>query len=59
MEIKNYDIAVKVWRRDVQIISETDTSIKVCANYRLKGDKNWKPIYQYITKKSILEKKEI
>lgn len=56
---KRFDIAIKVWRRDVQIVAETETSIKVCCNYRMKGDPNWKPIYHWISKKSILEKKEL
>lgn len=56
---KSFDIAIKVWRRDVQIISETETSIKVCCNYRLKNNPRWKPIYCWISKKSILEKREL
>lgn len=56
---KRYDICIKVWRRDVQIVSETKTSIKVCNNYRLKDDPIWTPIYSWINKENIIEKKEL
>lgn len=50
-----YDLAIKVFRRSVKIISQTETSIKVCCDYRTEGKERWKPIYCWISKKSILD----
>jgi predicted DNA-binding antitoxin AbrB/MazE fold protein len=54
-----YDLAIKVNRRSVKIISQTATSIKVCCEYRTQGRERWTPIYCWISKKSILDYKKV
>lgn len=56
---KSYDIAMKVWRKDVKVVAETEKSLKVCCNYRLQGREKWEPIYSYVSKDKIIEAKEI
>jgi len=58
-EGETYDIAIKVNRRKVVVVSQTDTSVKLCCDYRMNGREKWKPIYCWISKKSILGYKKV
>ena len=56
---KRYDIVIRVNRRDVKIVKETETTIKICCNYRLQNNPKWEPIYSTISKEVILKVKEL
>jgi hypothetical protein len=51
---KRYDLELRIFRRDVQVVSESENSIKVCSNYRMQGDPDWTPVYHHISKKNIV-----
>jgi hypothetical protein len=56
---ETYDLAIKVNRRRVIIVSQTKTSVKLCCDYRMNGREKWKPIYCWLSKKSILGYKKV